>query len=77
MVTMKKTEHVYEKPHLSNSKEDVLSWPLEAQARMEYTVSSPNLGFVDFIQPYKYLAGDCDPNQPEDLDASQETVKTG
>jgi hypothetical protein len=42
---------------------------------MGYTVSSPNLGFVDFIQPYKYLAGDYDPNQPGDLDASQETVR--
>lgn len=40
---------------------------------MGYTVSSPNLGFVDFIQPYKFLSGDYDPNQPGDLDASQES----
>lgn len=42
---------------------------------MGYTVSSPNIGFVDFVQPYKYLAGDYDPNQPGDLDASQEPAK--
>jgi hypothetical protein len=42
---------------------------------MGYTVSSPNFGFVDFIQPYKYLAGDYDPNQPGGLDASQEAMK--
>jgi len=41
---------------------------------MGYTVSSPNIGFVDFIQPYKYLAGDYD--APEDVDESQEPVKT-
>jgi len=61
--------------YLSNSKQVVLSWPLEVQARMGYTVSSPNFGFVDFIQPYKYLAGDYDPNQPGGLDASQEAMK--
>ena len=43
--------------------------------RMGYTVSSPNIGFVDFIQPNKYLAGDYDPDQPGDLDASQEPAK--
>lgn len=43
---------------------------------MGYTVSSPNIGFVDFIGPYKYLAGDYDLNQPGDLDSSQEPGKT-
>ena len=61
--------------YLSNTTDDVLSWPLEVQARMGYTVSSPNIGFVNFVQPYKYLAGDYDPNQPGDLDASQEPTK--
>ena len=60
---------------MANSTEDVLSWSPEVQARMGYTVSSPNIGFVDFVQPYKYLARDYDPNQPGDLDASQEPVK--
>jgi hypothetical protein len=63
-----------ENAYLSNSTEDVLSWSHEVQARMGYTVSSPNIGFVDFVQPYKYLAGDFDPNQPGDLDASQEST---
>jgi len=42
---------------------------------MGYTVSSPNLGFMGFIQPYRHLAGYYDPNQPGDLDASQEAMK--
>ncbi|KUJ18988.1 phytanoyl-CoA dioxygenase family protein [Mollisia scopiformis] len=64
-----------ENAYLSFTKEEVLSWPFEVKMRMGYTVSSPNLGFVDFIQPYKYLAGDYDPNQPGDLDSSQELNK--
>ena len=64
-----------ENAYLAFSTEEVLSWPFDVQMRMGYTVSSPNLGFVDFIQPYKYLAGDFDPNQPGDLDSSQEPNK--
>jgi hypothetical protein len=64
-----------ENAYLLNGTEDVLSWSLEAQARMGYTVSSPNIEFVNFVQPYKYLAGDYGPNQPGDLDASQEPTK--
>ncbi|TVY28760.1 Dioxygenase [Lachnellula hyalina] len=63
-----------ENAYLSYSTEEVLSWSYKVQARMGYTVSSPNIGFVDFIQPYKYLAGDYD--APEDIDESQEPVKT-
>lgn len=66
---------VQENAYLAFSKEEVLSWPFDVQKRMGYTVSSPNLGFVDFIQPYKYLAGDFDPAHPGDLDASQEPKK--
>ncbi|KAG4439084.1 hypothetical protein IFR05_005426 [Cadophora sp. M221] len=64
-----------ENAYLAFTTEQVLSWPFDVQMRMGYTVSSPNLGFVDFIQPYKYLAGDFDPNQPGDLDSSQEPNK--
>lgn len=64
-----------ENAYLSFTKEEVISWPFEVQKRMGYTVSSPNLGFVDFVQPYKYLAGDFDPNHPGDLDSSQEPNK--
>jgi hypothetical protein len=39
---------------------------------MGYTISSPDIEFVNFVQLYKYLAGDYDPNQPGDVDASQE-----
>jgi ectoine hydroxylase-related dioxygenase (phytanoyl-CoA dioxygenase family) len=39
-----------ENVYLSNTTEDVLSWSREVQARMGYTVSSPNIGFVDFTQ---------------------------
>lgn len=46
-----------------------MSWPFEVQQRMGYTISSPNIGFADFVQPYKYLAGY---DQPEDSDPSQE-----
>ncbi|TVY38598.1 Dioxygenase [Lachnellula occidentalis] len=61
--------------YLAYSTEEVLSWSHKVQARMGYTVSSPNIGFVDFIQPYKYLAGDYDPNAPGDVDESQEPDK--
>lgn len=39
---------------------------------MGYTVSSPNIGFVDFLQPSQYLSGDYDPDNLHDLDPSQE-----
>jgi hypothetical protein len=60
---------------LSYSKEDVLSWTPEVQARMGFALSSPNIGFVDFVSPSRFLAGDYDPNVPGDVDESQEPVK--
>lgn len=63
-----KQENVY----LANSTEEVLSWSPKIQRIMGYEISSPNLGFIDFIAPNKYLAGDYDPDQPGDLDPSQE-----
>jgi len=57
--------------YLVSSTEEVLSWSFEVQARMGYTMSSPNNGFVDFMQPYKFLAGDI-PEELKDTDPSQE-----
>lgn len=41
---------------------------------MGYEVSSPNIGFVDFVSPSLFLSGDYDPENLHDLDASQEKV---
>ncbi|RDW69789.1 phytanoyl-CoA dioxygenase family protein [Coleophoma cylindrospora] len=64
-----------ENAYLAYSKEDVLSWSPEVQRIMGFTVSSPNIGFIDFVHPVRWYAGDYDPNQPGDLDESQETPK--
>lgn len=42
---------------------------------MGYTVSSPNIGFVDFVQPSQYLYGDYDRENLHDLDPSQEVER--
>lgn len=57
---------------MAYSTEEVLSWSPEIQRLMGYTVSSPNIGFVDFIHPINYISGNYDPDQPGDLDPSQE-----
>ncbi|KAL1311790.1 hypothetical protein AAFC00_001873 [Neodothiora populina] len=61
-----------ENQYLIHSPEEVMSWSPEAQRIMGYTVSAPNIGFVDFIDPGKYLSGDYDPDNLHDFDPSQE-----
>jgi len=57
-----------ENHYLANSKEDVLSWSQEVQEKMGYTISSPNLGFVDFIPPVTFLEGGNTDSTIGDLD---------
>ncbi|KIW16834.1 hypothetical protein PV08_04024 [Exophiala spinifera] len=65
---LRQEENIY----LANSPEQVLSWAPEAQKVLGYNVSSPNIGFVEFVPPMDYLAGvrpadgvlkDFDPSQ--------------
>jgi len=44
-------------PYLAYTKDEVLSWPFEVQARMGYSISSPNVGARDFLQPYSIWPG--------------------
>ncbi|KIW70759.1 hypothetical protein PV04_03000 [Phialophora macrospora] len=69
---LRQEENVY----LANSAEEVTSWSPEAQKVLGYSISSPNLGFVEFVPPVAYLAGvrPAMGNQ-KDFDASQERAK--
>lgn len=51
-----------------HTKEEVASWSPEIQRVMGFDISSPNLGFVDFIPPYKWLTGNYNPDEIDDLD---------
>jgi ectoine hydroxylase-related dioxygenase (phytanoyl-CoA dioxygenase family) len=62
------THRSEENQYLAHGKEDVLGWSREEQVRAGFGVSSPNLGFVNFVDPIKYLTGDYDPDVVEDLD---------
>lgn len=66
---LRQEENVY----LANGPEQVLSWSLEAQKALGYTLSSPNIGFVEFVPPVDYLRGvrPTEENQA-DFDPSQE-----
>lgn len=67
---MRQEENVY----LATPPEEVLTWSAKAQKAMGYTLSSPNIGFVEFIPPVPFLAGaergdalgDFDPSQEKD-----------
>ncbi|EXJ91452.1 hypothetical protein A1O1_04564 [Capronia coronata CBS 617.96] len=63
---LRQEENIY----LANSADDVLSWSDAAQKALGYTLSSPNIGFVEFKTPLQYLhgvpadaLGDFDPSQ--------------
>lgn len=57
-----------ENQYLIHTKEEVASWSPEIQRVMGFDISSPNLGFVDFIPPYKWLTGNYNPDEIDDLD---------
>ena len=57
-----------------HSRDEVLSWSPEVQRIMGFTVSSPNIGFVDFVQPSRFIEGNYDEESLGDLDPSQEEV---
>lgn len=67
------TDGEQENQYLIHDKEEVLSWSPEVQRIMGYTVSSPNIGFVDFVNPSQFLSGSYDPDNLHDLDPSQES----
>jgi ectoine hydroxylase-related dioxygenase (phytanoyl-CoA dioxygenase family) len=48
---MRQEEDVY----LANTTEEVLSWSQEAQKIAGFSISSPNVGFVNFLSPIQYL----------------------
>ncbi|KAK7430424.1 hypothetical protein QQZ08_002943 [Neonectria magnoliae] len=64
---LRQEENIY----LATPAEEVLSWAEEAQKAMGYTLSSPNIGFVEFVPPLQYLRGDRGETLG-DFDASQE-----
>jgi ectoine hydroxylase-related dioxygenase (phytanoyl-CoA dioxygenase family) len=65
---LRQEENVY----LANSAEDVLTWSPEAQKVAGFSVSSPNIGFVNFVSPSQYLQNGGVVDHYGDLDASQE-----
>jgi ectoine hydroxylase-related dioxygenase (phytanoyl-CoA dioxygenase family) len=58
--------------YLANAAEDILTWPPEAQKIAGFSVSSPNIGFVNFVSPVQYLQNGGVVDYYGDLDASQE-----
>ncbi|KAJ5558723.1 Phytanoyl-CoA dioxygenase [Penicillium sp. DV-2018c] len=60
-----------ENAYLANKPEEVLSWAPEAQKIMGYELSSPNIGFVNFLHPVQYLRGE-EVDSFGDFDPSQE-----
>lgn len=69
---LRQEENIY----LANSAEAVASWSPEVQKALGYTISSPNIGFVEFVPPVDYLAGirPSEGNQ-KDFNTSQEPAK--
>ncbi|KAK5446598.1 hypothetical protein LTS15_009530 [Exophiala xenobiotica] len=65
---LRQEENIY----LANTAEDVLSWSPEAQKALGYDLSSPNIGFVEFIHPLQYLRGVRPEDGVGDFDPSQE-----
>jgi ectoine hydroxylase-related dioxygenase (phytanoyl-CoA dioxygenase family) len=57
--------------YLCNSQDEVLSWSDEAQKRLGYCLSSPNIGFVEFRHPIAFLRGETE-GDFGDFDESQE-----
>lgn len=57
--------------YLANSFNEVLSWSPEAQKAMGYTLSSPNIGAVNFMPPLQYMRGE-EVESYGDFDPSQE-----
>lgn len=47
-----------ENQYLIHSKEEVLSWSPEVQRKMGFHLSSPNIGFVDFMAPVEWMRGE-------------------
>lgn len=60
-----------ENAYLANPAEEVLSWSPAAQSAMGFELSSPNIGFVEFVSPLQYMRG-IDVEEFGDFDASQE-----
>ncbi|KAL1846895.1 hypothetical protein Plec18170_008863 [Paecilomyces lecythidis] len=69
---MRQEENIY----LVNKPEDVLTWSPEAQKVLGYSVSSPNIGFAEFLRPIDYLKGGAAGDFIGDLDPSQEPAKS-
>ncbi|KAH6974116.1 phytanoyl-CoA dioxygenase family protein [Ilyonectria robusta] len=63
---LRQEENIY----LATPPEEVLTWSEKAQKALGYTLSSPNIGFVEFFSPIPYLKGER--NTMGDFDASQE-----
>lgn len=63
---LRQEENIY----LATPPEEVLTWSEKAQKALGYTLSSPNIGFVEFFSPVPYLKGER--NTMGDFDASQE-----
>lgn len=57
---------------LATPKEEVLTWSPEAQKVLGYSLSSPNIGFVEFLHPIQYLQGVPVGDSLGDFDPSQE-----
>ena len=57
-----------ENAYLANRAEDVLPWSSEAQKLLGYHLSTPNIGYLDFVPPVDYLrSGDVKPDRLRDL----------
>jgi ectoine hydroxylase-related dioxygenase (phytanoyl-CoA dioxygenase family) len=62
------THRAEENVYLEFPTEQVRTWTEKEQARIGYNISSPNLGFIDFVSPMHYINGTYDPNNLVDLD---------
>lgn len=62
------THRAEENVYLEFPLDQVKSWTEKEQARMGYEISSPNLGFIDFVSPIHFINGTYDPDNLVDLD---------
>lgn len=67
---LRQEENIY----LATPPDEVLTWSPEAQKILGYSLSSPNIGFVEFIPPVKYIEGGPVGDSLGDFDESQEKL---
>jgi hypothetical protein len=66
-----------ENQYLALDIEDVKSWTYEQQKRAGFDISSPNLGYIDFLNPIEFLKGEAEKREyVKDLDPLEGTKQS-